>query len=123
MQGMEKDIIILATTITHGGAFVSDVQRLNVAFTRARHHLLVVGCSSVLRSCSPAFRLLLSSCPHMPAAGGLPISSTCSPARQCISSAATDEVPVLGKSKPADAAASSDAPTAGEVSCEGASAN
>ena len=75
LQGMEKDIIILATTITHGGAFASDVQRVNVALTRARHHLLVLGCSSVLRSCSAAFRLLLASCPNMPAAGGLPIRS------------------------------------------------
>ena len=75
LQGMEKDIIILATTITHGGAFASDVQRVNVALTRARHHLLVLGCSPVLRSCSAAFRMLLASCPNMPAAGGLPIRS------------------------------------------------
>lgn len=75
LQGMEKDIIILATTITHNGAFASDVQRVNVALTRARHHLLVLGCSSVLRSCSAAFRLLLASCPSMPAAGSLPIRS------------------------------------------------
>lgn len=74
---MEKDIIILATTVTHGGAFACDVQRVNVAFTRARHHLLVVGCSSVLRSCSPAFRLLLAGCPHIPAAGGLLIRAAC----------------------------------------------
>ena len=70
---MEKDIIILATTITHGGAFASDVQRVNVALTRARHHLVLLGCSAVLRNCSAAFRLLLESCPLTPAAGGLPL--------------------------------------------------
>ena len=73
LQGMEKDIIILATTITHGGAFASDVQRVNVALTRARHHLLVLGCSFVLHNCSAAFRMLLDGCPNTPASGGLPI--------------------------------------------------
>lgn len=67
MQGMEKDIILLATTITHAGAFATDAQRVNVALTRARHHLIVLGCSQVLRTSSPAFRLLLSSCQMLPA--------------------------------------------------------
>lgn len=67
MQGMEKDIILLATTITHAGAFATDAQRVNVALTRARHHLIVLGCSQVLRTSSSAFRLLLSSCQVLPA--------------------------------------------------------
>ncbi len=32
VQGMEKDIILLATTITHAGNFATDAQRVNVAF-------------------------------------------------------------------------------------------
>ena len=64
---MEKDVILLATTITHAGAFATDAQRVNVALTRARHHLIVLGSSQVLRSSSAAFRLLLSSCQMLPA--------------------------------------------------------
>ena len=67
IQGMEKDVILLATTITHAGAFATDVQRVNVALTRARHHLVVLGSSQVLCSSSSAFRLLLSSCQMLPA--------------------------------------------------------
>ena len=76
VQGMEKDIILLATTITHGGNFATDAQRVNVAFTRAKHHLVVLGSSPVLRSCSPAFRLLLAGCQMLPAAASLTLHST-----------------------------------------------
>ena len=69
---MEKDIILLATTITHVGNFATDAQRVNVALTRARHHLLVLGCSQVLRSSSPAFAMLLSGCHMLPPGGMLP---------------------------------------------------
>lgn len=64
---MEKNIILLATTITHAGNFATDAQRVNVAFTRAKNHLVVFGCSHVLRSCSPAFRMLLAGCQMLPA--------------------------------------------------------
>lgn len=47
-----------------------------MALTRARHHLVVLGCSSVLRTCSAAFRLLLEGCPLSPALGGLPLRHT-----------------------------------------------
>ena len=43
MQGMEKDLIILCTAVTRPGAFAADKQRLNVALTRGRHHLLLIG--------------------------------------------------------------------------------
>lgn len=76
VQGMEKDIILLATTITHAGNFATDAQRVNVAFTRAKHHLVVLGSSPVLRSCSPAFRLLLAGCQMMPAGAILTMRST-----------------------------------------------
>ena len=76
VQGMEKDIILLATTIMHAGNFATDAQRVNVAFTRAKHHLLVLGSSPVLRSCSPAFRLLLAGCQMLPAGASLTVRST-----------------------------------------------
>ena len=76
MQGMEKNIILLATTITHAGNFATDAQRVNVAFTRAKHHLVVFGCSHVLRSCSPAFKMLLAGCQMLPAGASFLSQST-----------------------------------------------
>ena len=75
---MEKDVILLATTITHAGAFATDAQRVNVALTRAKHHLVVLGSSQVLRSSSAAFRLLLSSCQMLPAGACLVLPSSLS---------------------------------------------
>ena len=43
MQGMEKAVIILSTAVTRAGAFASDARRLNVALTRAKRHLMIVG--------------------------------------------------------------------------------
>lgn len=49
LQGAEKEVVILATTTTNPRSeFCSDAARLNVALTRARRHLLVVGAASVL---------------------------------------------------------------------------
>lgn len=48
-QGAEKEVIILATTTTNPRSeFCSDGARLNVALTRARRHLVVVGAAAVL---------------------------------------------------------------------------
>ena len=46
LQGLEKPVIILSTAVTRPGSFVGDAQRLNVALTRAKHHLIVVSASS-----------------------------------------------------------------------------
>lgn len=52
-QGAEKDVVLLATTTTNPRSeFCSDGARLNVALTRARHHLLVLGAASVLAQVS-----------------------------------------------------------------------
>ena len=41
-QGAQKDIIIL-DTVTLDRSFTANPNRINVALTRARHHLVVVG--------------------------------------------------------------------------------
>ena len=42
-QGCEKYIIIISAVRSSGVGFLSDVRRLNVALTRARYSLFVVG--------------------------------------------------------------------------------
>lgn len=59
-QGQEKDIILLSLVRAHKGSseqggsskigFLSDTRRLNVALTRAKMALYIIGCSSVLSS-------------------------------------------------------------------------
>lgn len=49
IQGAEKEMIVLATTTTNPRSeFCSDAARLNVALTRAKRHLVVVGAADVL---------------------------------------------------------------------------
>ncbi|XP_069124760.1 uncharacterized protein [Argopecten irradians] len=47
-QGGEHDIIILSCVRTKGVGFIDNHKRTNVALTRARHHLLIVGKKSNL---------------------------------------------------------------------------
>ena len=42
-QGEERDVILLSTVRTHALGFIAEPRRLNVAITRARRHLVVVG--------------------------------------------------------------------------------
>ncbi|KAG7669212.1 hypothetical protein Ndes2526B_g05511 [Nannochloris sp. 'desiccata'] len=58
-QGAEKDIIILTTATTRPGPFIADAARLNVALTRAKHNLVVVGCGQALERTAPAFAALI----------------------------------------------------------------
>jgi superfamily I DNA and/or RNA helicase len=43
MQGREADIVILSCARTHGYGFLKDLQRLNVALSRSREMLYIVG--------------------------------------------------------------------------------
>ncbi|KAL4457552.1 hypothetical protein ABPG75_012417 [Micractinium tetrahymenae] len=67
-QGAECDVIILTTAITRPGAFASDSCRLNVALTRAKRNLLIVGCAPALQQSAPAFAALLARCRNTPGA-------------------------------------------------------
>lgn len=48
-QGLEKDIVILSVTRTHGLGFLNNERRLNVALTRAKRALYVCGNFSSLQ--------------------------------------------------------------------------
>jgi superfamily I DNA and/or RNA helicase len=61
-QGAERDCILLCTTISSPWDFVGDPHRLNVALTRARHHLLVLGCSRALERSSPVYQRIVGAC-------------------------------------------------------------
>ena len=65
MQGMEKDIIVLTTAVTKPTAFAADPQRLNVAITRAKHHLILIGCDPALQASSICVTVLLPAQRHL----------------------------------------------------------
>jgi superfamily I DNA and/or RNA helicase len=55
-QGLEWDIVFLSVGVRGGGGgFAGDAHRLCVAFTRARHHLILAGAVRDLAG-MPAFR-------------------------------------------------------------------
>ena len=47
-QGNEMDIIIIATTRNTASDFLSNPNRINVAISRAKHHLMIVGNLEIL---------------------------------------------------------------------------
>lgn len=57
-QGAEKRVIILSTATTKASPFVSEPTRLNVALSRAKNHLFLVGSQALLRSI-PSLEYLL----------------------------------------------------------------
>ena len=65
-QGAESEAIILTTAATRASAFAADPRRLNVALTRARRNLLVVGCAPALQASAPAWAALVRRCRATP---------------------------------------------------------
>jgi superfamily I DNA and/or RNA helicase len=61
-QGAERDVIILATTISSPWDFVGDPHRLCVALTRGKRHLLVLGSSRALERTSPVYKRIIGAC-------------------------------------------------------------
>lgn len=57
---------MLSPAVTRPGAFSSDAQRLNVALTRARCHLILVGDLGALPGLAPAFAALLRAAAKTP---------------------------------------------------------
>lgn len=50
VQGAERDIMILSTVRSSKLGFIDSARRLNVAITRAKRHLIIVGVAPVLRT-------------------------------------------------------------------------
>jgi hypothetical protein len=48
-QGAEKDVIVVSCSRTTKRGFIDSPNRLNVALTRAKHHLIIVGSVEVLQ--------------------------------------------------------------------------
>lgn len=96
-QGAERDIIILSTSRTVRLGFSDSPKRLNVAITRARRHLIVMGNAPLLTS-NPAWDTVLSTA--LESRGGL---QSCS---KIISTGAL-ELPVQSSSEQAGGKAAS----------------
>jgi hypothetical protein len=61
-QGNECDLILLCTTRNSGStAFLSDACRVNVAISRAKHHLIIIGNQCFLRS-NELWKRVISAC-------------------------------------------------------------
>ena len=59
-QGNEMDIIIIAITKNQHNSFISNNSRVNVAVSRARHHLIVIGNGAMLMK-APLWSHVISS--------------------------------------------------------------
>jgi senataxin len=62
-QGREKSVILFSCVRTSRNiGFLSDERRLNVALTRAKHALIMVGrCAPLSADCNPVWRDLIGS--------------------------------------------------------------
>ena len=47
-QGREYDVVLISTVRTKGGVFLSEYNRINVAITRAKHGLVIIGNAKAL---------------------------------------------------------------------------
>ena len=61
-QGQERDVIIFSCVRTRHGGFLSDARRLNVAITRARKMLVIVGNATFLdKHCGGSWSAMIKS--------------------------------------------------------------
>lgn len=67
-QGAERDVVILTTSTNVSTSFLAAPERLNVALTRARRHLVIVGCVPALEAASPALRDVVRTAKRTPGA-------------------------------------------------------
>lgn len=58
-QGQEKDVILISMVKSKNMGFLSDIRRINVSITRAKHSLIIIGNSKVLSS-SGAWKSMLN---------------------------------------------------------------
>ncbi len=63
-------MIILSTVVTQPSSFASDGRRLNVALTRAKRHLFLVGSAPALERSAPAFADAVRRCRSSGSSGG-----------------------------------------------------
>jgi superfamily I DNA and/or RNA helicase len=66
-QGAEKEVIILTCARTGSLGFIDSSHRLNVAITRARRHLIIIGSSQVLEK-TETWRFIISHIKSSPTA-------------------------------------------------------
>jgi superfamily I DNA and/or RNA helicase len=67
-QGAERDVIIVSCCRTEKLGFIVSSRRLNVALSRARHHLIVVGHRDTLRG-NPVWKSVIDTAAKTP--GGI----------------------------------------------------
>ncbi|ORX93560.1 P-loop containing nucleoside triphosphate hydrolase protein, partial [Basidiobolus meristosporus CBS 931.73] len=60
-QGAEKEIIIVSCVRTRQIGFIDNRQRVNVALSRAKRHLIIVGCAKLLES-NPLWKTVVAEC-------------------------------------------------------------
>ena len=46
---MEREVIVISTTVTRASTFTGDAHRVNVAMTRARRHMMLIGCAAAMQ--------------------------------------------------------------------------
>lgn len=78
-QGRDKPVIIMSLVRSNGnkqvGSLLSDVRRLNVAFTRAKHKLVLIGCGSTLAGGNESLASLINHCDTRKWSTNLPIDA------------------------------------------------